>query len=138
MNWYVVVVALIAGWLRGMAEGMRMSAGYDNWHRIVLITDNGVRNHTWFRWYHAISTAVILSFMLLGAQLYHNLTMIPLALFLIWEAYETAYPWTRWGVFINRSAEHITFIDLISLHYHSGYMHLFRWSFIVVLTWRII
>ncbi len=136
MNFWIVIVALAAGWLRGTKEGMVMTKFKD--YRCDAAKYPGVRAHHWFRWYHAISVGVILSFMVLGIQLWYNWSMIPLALFLIWEAYETAYPWTRWGVLINSYPEHITLVDLVSLHYHSPGMHLFRWTFILALTWRML
>jgi len=164
MNWNIVIVALVAGWLRGTKEGMVME-------KTASYLREGVRHHRWFRWYHAISVGVIVSFVVLTAlfcwfifdlafekvrlagygdiMFYLGATplvdivqavlwLLLLSLFLIWEAYETAYPYARWGVLINTYPEHFTLVDLVSLHYHSIWMHAFRWTFIAALTWRLL
>jgi len=96
------MLAALFGFLRGTAEGM-------------IMTKPGVRDHRWFKYYHAISAAVFVVF----ALLVHSAIKTRRSFWywfgttiLIWEFTEIGYMLARFGEFTFY--EHINMFDVIS------------------------
>lgn len=138
MIWWLILLAPIFGWLRGTKEGMIMSLKTDK----TNLGWDGVRDHEWFDYYHLIGMfkevgLILLSIGNLVFWLKHSniqvILMVSLELVLIWDFYEWAYPFTRFGEWF-KVREHITFIDLVHWHAPSKTMHLFRLGLITLLS----
>lgn len=103
----MALIAAVFGFLRGIKEGMVMKPG-------------GVREHPWFRWYHALSGLVFLSFAWLAIQWSKKrpgwINAAGLAL-IAWEATEIGYLIARPEL---GAYEHLAFFDLVSFTPHGA------------------
>ena len=116
MIYLLIILSLLTGFLRGIAEGMDMVSVVDRNYKLPPLF-SGVRAHIWFRWYHLID---FIGMILIAVLSILTWEVLPSWLFItgqfiaIWEGFELAYWYARDNRFIGKT-ELITFIDLF--HY---------------------
>ncbi len=140
MNWHVVAfvaLAMLAGFGRGIHEGMVMVMPFDS---NASNCTHGVRSHVWFKRYHIVSLARSLLAMALGATAllwYRSIVILPLigSLFLLWEATEIGYAVARDGSILYTSKagvhEHISFADILPADIAEGMVYLLHFMRVV-------
>ncbi len=152
LTWGLIVLSVVLGLVRGTVEGMVMIQPTDPMFA-GIISDQGVRAHAWFGWYHLIGFLREALLVAVGIAAYrrfrpvglsgrgapqerraYRVLLFLLCLVLVWETHEIAYAIARWGTVINPYPEHITLLDLASFHAESARMHLSRTVLIAMLA----
>lgn len=126
-----LLAALLWGAFRGIREGMVMIQYSDLMARNPDVNDDseGVRVHTWFKWYHHIELGEILTLITASILCYHHIgditDMVWLTgvIILSWAAFEVCDDYARW----KKIRAHENFLGIKSIDGNAVYaIHIAR------------